>query len=564
MSKIWIIDDDQGIRWVLDKALQKAGMYARTFEDSTSLFAALEHDSPEVLITDIRMSDLSGLDLLKILKQKLPELLVIVMTAYTDLDSTVEAFHSGAFDYIAKPFDINDAVKLIKRACEQVQQSQINIESAAEDHVSPSYGRMMSQSYSKAMQEVFRAIGRLAPSKVTVLITGESGTGKELIARAVHHHGARANKPFVALNAAAIPKDLLEAELFGYERGSFTGASQRRIGRFEEADGGTLFLDEIGDMPLDLQTRLLRVLGEGSFYRIGGTEPVLVDVRIIAATHQPLETRVELGLFREDLFHRLNVIRLRIPPLRERKEDIPRLITHFLKQSAQSLSVPTKTLSYEVMETIQSFDFPGNVRQLENFCHWLTVMTPAQTVTSADLPQELVASLRARIDGGQEVNTNVIHSGELEHLVSMTTDWANKQQAATLSTAMLESHNIANPQNAHVFNQAVSGYIDVSSASSNSTSNQQALITSAANKSNIDRSMTMDWELLLRREVAQRLALHETSIMEDLTHTFEKAVLETTLQFCRGRRVEAATKLGIGRNTVTRKLKELGLKDTKA
>ncbi len=564
MSKIWIIDDDQGIRWVLDKALQKAGMQVRTFEDSASLLAALEHDTPEVLITDIRMPDISGLDLLKLLKQKLPELLVIVMTAYTDLDSTVEAFHSGAFDYIAKPFDINDAVNLIKRACEQVQQTQIETESALEEKSAASYGRMMSQSYSKAMQEVFRAIGRLAPSKVTVLITGESGTGKELIARAVHHHGARANKPFVALNAAAIPKDLLEAELFGYERGSFTGASQRRIGRFEEADGGTLFLDEIGDMPLELQTRLLRVLSEGSFYRIGGTEPVSVDVRIIAATHQPLETRVELGLFREDLFHRLNVIRLRIPPLRERKEDIPRLITHFLKQSAQSLSVPTKTLSYEVMEKIQNFDFPGNVRQLENFCHWLTVMTPAQTVTSADLPPELIASLHARIDGGQEANLKVINPGEFEHLVSLTSDSTTKQQAAALNAAMLDNRHLVNPQNTQVLNQAVNSHIDASSGSSVASSNQHTSIASAANKPGSDRSVSMDWELFLRRDVAQRLALDETAIMDELTRTFEKAVLETTLQFCRGRRVEAATKLGIGRNTVTRKLKELGLKETKA
>ena len=563
MSKIWIIDDDQGIRWVLDKALQKAGMQARTFEDSASLLAALEYESPDVLITDIRMPDISGLELLKILKQKLPELLVIVMTAYTDLDSTVEAFHSGAFDYIAKPFDINDAVNLIKRACEQVQQTQIDSKSALEENSVSSYGRMMSQSYSKAMQEVFRAIGRLAPSKVTVLITGESGTGKELIARAVHHHGARANKPFVALNAAAIPKDLLEAELFGYERGSFTGANQRRIGRFEEADGGTLFLDEIGDMPLELQTRLLRVLSEGSFYRIGGTEPVSVDVRIIAATHQPLETRVELGLFREDLFHRLNVIRLRIPPLRERKEDIPRLITHFLKQSAQSLSVPTKTLSYEVMERIQKFDFPGNVRQLENFCHWLTVMTPAQTVTSADLPQELIASLHARIDGGQEANLRVINPGEFEHLVSSSTDTTTKQQVVAQSAAMLDNRHLANPQNTQVFNQTVSSYIEASSSAPAATGNPQASIASATNKPSSDRSISMDWELLLRRDVAQRLALDETAIMDELMRTFEKAVLETTLQFCRGRRVEAATKLGIGRNTVTRKLKELGLKETK-
>ncbi|MDO5680943.1 MAG: nitrogen regulation protein NR(I) [Pelistega sp.] len=563
MSKIWVIDDDQGIRWVLDKALQKAGLQARTFENSASLLSALEYEKPDVLVTDIRMPDISGLELLALLKQKIPDLLVIVMTAYTDLDSTVQAFQEGAFDYLAKPFDINDAVKLIKRACEQAQQTQQPIEVSQDIAMSPTFARMMSQSYSKAMQEVFRAIGRLAPSKVTVLITGESGTGKELIARAVHQHGSRANKPFVALNAAAIPKDLLEAELFGHERGSFTGASNRRKGRFEEADGGTLFLDEIGDMPLDLQTRLLRVLAEGSFYRIGGVEPVTVDVRIIAATHQPLETRVEQGLFREDLFHRLNVIRLRIPPLRERKEDIPRLITHFLKQSAQSLDVPIKTLSYEVMEIIQSFDFPGNVRQLENFCHWLTVMTPAQIVTTADLPQELLASLRARIDTTNESMTGALATGDSEGLGLSNTDTSTKSHTAPSANAV-DNRSLANPQ---VFNQVLGNYVDTPGLNLGQTGSASTAIGSTnTSKSSADRSTAMDWELLLRRDVAQRLALEDSalmteSLMDDLTRTFERAVLETTLQFCRGRRVDAAAKLGIGRNTVTRKLKELGLKD---
>lgn len=553
MSKIWIIDDDQGIRWVLDKALQKADMQARTFENSASLFAALEHESPDVLVTDIRMPDISGLELLKLVKQKHPHILVIVMTAYTDLDSTVMAFQDGAFDYLAKPFDIKDAVDLIKRACEQAQLSQVKEEEPSFDaDSSPSFGRMMTQSYSKAMQEVFRAIGRLAPSKVTVLITGESGTGKELIARAVHQHGSRAHKPFVALNAAAIPKDLLEAELFGHERGSFTGASQARKGRFEEADGGTLFLDEIGDMPLDLQTRLLRVLAEGSFYRIGGTQPVTVDVRIIAATHQPLETRVEQGTFREDLFHRLNVIRLRIPPLRERKEDIPRLISHFLKQSAQSLGVPVKSLSYEVMEIVQGFDFPGNVRQLENFCHWLTVMTPAQTVTTADLPQELLASLHARIEANPESSSS---HGEAESTNNHTLDSILHQGTAGQTIPSQEARTL---QNAQSFNHVVSSYTAPSSTAHNPVG-----IAPALNKQTLDRSVTggMDWELLLRREVAQRLALEDESIMDDLTRIFERAVLETTLQHCRGRRIDAAAKLGIGRNTVTRKLKELDLKD---
>ena len=558
MSKIWVIDDDQGIRWVLDKALQKAGLQARTFENSADLLSALEYEKPDVLVTDIRMPDISGLELLNIIKQRCANVLVIVMTAYTDLDSTVQAFQEGAFDYLAKPFDINDAVNLIKRACEQAQQSQQPAEINQDISITPSFARMMSQSYSKAMQEVFRAIGRLAPSKVTVLITGESGTGKELIARAVHQHGSRASKPFVALNAAAIPKDLLEAELFGHERGSFTGASNRRKGRFEEADGGTLFLDEIGDMPLDLQTRLLRVLAEGSFYRIGGVEPVTVDVRIIAATHQPLEARVEQGLFREDLFHRLNVIRLRIPPLRERKEDIPRLITHFLKQSAQSLDVPIKTLSYEVMEIIQGFDFPGNVRQLENFCHWLTVMTPAQIVTTADLPQELLASLRARIDNTNELNTGGLPSHDTEALSAQNSDnTAKNYSTPTAATHAVDNRSLANPQ---VFNQVLGNYVDTPSPNVGQSSSSPAASNKAVSE-RVERNMPMDWELLLRRDVAQRLAHEDESLMDDLTRTFERAVLETTLQFCRGRRVDAAAKLGIGRNTVTRKLKELDLKD---
>lgn len=531
MSKIWIIDDDQGIRWVLDKALQKAHLHALTFANAASLLEALEHDCPDVLVTDIRMPDISGLDLLKVVKQKYPQLNVIVMTAYTDLDSTVLAFQEGAFDYLAKPFDINDAVSLIQRACEQVSMNQVEDEMGFDADDSPSFGRMMTQSHSKAMQEVFRAIGRLAPSKVTVLITGESGTGKELIARAVHQHGTRAHKPFVALNAAAIPKDLLEAELFGHERGSFTGASQLRKGRFEEANGGTLFLDEIGDMPLDLQTRLLRVLAEGSFYRIGGTQAVNVDVRIIAATHQPLETRVEQGTFRDDLFHRLNVIRLRIPPLRERKEDIPRLISHFLKQSAQSLGVPIKSLGYEVLEVLQGFDFPGNVRQLENFCHWLTVMSPAQTVTIADLPQELLASLHARIDGG--ANSSVVGQVSESSLNSLTEECSTQTPILTPSIANAVATSQVGLDNTACRSKTLIGQGNV-------TSN--------------------DWEALLRRDVAQRLMLGDESIMNDLTWIFERAVLETTLQFCRGRRVDAANKLGIGRNTVTRKLKDLDTK----
>ncbi|ETD72450.1 chemotaxis protein CheY [Pelistega indica] len=521
MSKIWIIDDDQGIRWVLDKALQRVHLQATTFDTVDSLLTALKTSQPHVLVTDIRMPDMSGLELLKKIKHDYPDIVVIVMTAFTDLDSTVEAFQGGAFDYLPKPFDINDAVSLIQRACEHSQMLNLNKKSMAEsaDIPAPSsadVGKMMTQSHSKSMQEIFRAIGRLAPSKVTVLITGESGSGKELIARAVHEHGNRKNKPFVAINAAAIPKDLLEAELFGHEKGAFTGANQLRKGRFEEADGGTLFLDEIGDMPLDLQTRLLRVLAEGSFYRIGGTQPVHVDVRIIAATHQPLEDRVEQGVFREDLFHRLNVIRLRIPPLRERKDDIPQLARHFLRLSAASLAVPVKQLSNEVLEALCQFDFPGNVRQLENFCHWLTVMSPASLITMDDLPPELLASLSAKVEMGSTTK-----GSQLTH----------------------QTQPLSYEQGSH----SVSPYNNVGKAD-----------ITIAEQGGIQH-FPSDWEELLRLEVQKRLNSDEQSIMDNLNKIFEKAVIETALHYYRGRKIDTANRLGIGRNTVTRKLKELDL-----
>lgn len=521
MSKIWIVDDDQGIRWVLDKALQREELQARFFEKAEDLMQALATDSPDVLLTDIRMGGMSGLELLKKVKDKYPNMVVIVMTAFTDLDSTVTAFQDGAFDYLPKPFDINEAIALIHRACEHSKA--LNYEPSAPevlDKPLPEFKRMMTQSHSKAMQEIFRAIGRLAPSKVTVLITGESGSGKELIARAVHEHGSRANKPFVAINAAAIPKDLLEAELFGHERGAFTGANQLRKGRFEEANGGTLFLDEIGDMPLDLQTRLLRVLAEGSFYRIGGTQAVHVDVRIIAATHQPLEKRVEQGTFREDLFHRLNVIRLRIPPLRERKDDIPQLSQYFLQASAASLGVPVKQLSPEVVDVLKSFDYPGNVRQLENFCHWLTVMSPAAVITLEDLPQELLDSLSSKVG---HANTDF-----------------GAQNGATLAT-----ETQANGAG------SVNGYADLlKSAPSYINSSAQTVSYPAVEQV---------WTESLREEVQRLLAANEGDIMGTLTKSFEKVLLETALDNCQGRKIEAAARLGIGRNTVTRKLKELGM-----
>ncbi|MGO3741870.1 nitrogen regulation protein NR(I) [Kerstersia sp.] len=488
MKSVWIVDDDQAIRWVLEKALARAGIVTRSFPGPERVLQALAQEQPDALVSDIRMPGGDGLGLLGEIKARHPALPVIVMTAYADLESTVSAFQHGAFDYLAKPFDVNDAVALIQRATQDSKRAQPALGEAATLPVDQRV--MMMRSASTAMQEVFRAIGRLAQSRATVLITGESGTGKELIARALHSHGSRAAAPFVALNAAAIPRDLLEAELFGHERGAFTGASQLRRGRFEEADGGTLFLDEIGDMPLELQTRLLRVLAEGSFYRVGGSQPVKVDVRIIAATHQPLEQLVAQGRFREDLFHRLNVIRLRLPPLRERREDIPALTEHFLAQSARTLGVASKTLTHDAMHAFCRFDFPGNVRQLENFCHWLTVMAPGQMVGLEDLPPEISA--------------------------------ARAQQAQQ----RVQGASMAPP---------------VQGGQPGPASDPLAADT---------------WHTGLRQDVRQRLARGEFDIMAVLTRQFEEILLQAALDACRGRRIEAAARLGIGRNTLTRKLKD--------
>ena len=480
MKPVWIVDDDQAIRWVLEKALSRAGMTTRSFVGASDVSIALESELPAALISDIRMPGTDGFSLLKLVKDKYPSLPVIIMTAYSDLDSTVSAFQGGAFDYLAKPFDINEAVALIQRAVREPSPSDgSNLSTTPEQttaSVRPSDKGILTQSSSVAMQEVFRAIGRLAHSNVTVLITGESGSGKELVARALHSHGVRSKGPFVALNTAAIPRDLLEAELFGHERGAFTGANSLRRGRFEEASGGTLFLDEIGDMPFELQTRLLRVLSDGTFYRVGGAQPVSVDVRIIAATHQPLEERVREGKFREDLFHRLNVIRLRLPPLRERLEDIPELARHFLAVCARGLGVPTKRISDQAMQILTQFDFPGNVRQLENFCHWLTVMAPGQTVEVSDLPAEV--------------------------------------RAADL------------PQK----NPHYPGHVSLQT-----------------------------WQQLLAIEANTRLSRSDPEVWSALTRQFERTILQSSLEVCRGRRVEAAARLGMGRNTITRKLRELGM-----
>ncbi|MCX7112382.1 MAG: nitrogen regulation protein NR(I) [Proteobacteria bacterium] len=387
VAQVWVVDDDRSIRWVLEKALQKASIQTRCFPNANLLLEALEEARPDAILTDIRMPGIDGLELLDRLQLKQPDLPIIIMTAHSDLESAVSAFHGGAFEYLPKPFDVDDAVDLVRRACNHGQRNrkgQAKSTPAAPEKTPEIIGE------APAMQEVFRAIARLARSNITVLINGESGTGKELVARALHRHSPRADKPFIALNMAAIPRDLLESELFGHERGAFTGAQARRAGRFEQADGGTLFLDEIGDMPQELQTRLLRVLADGEFFPVGGHATVKVDVRIIAATHQNLENLVHEGRFREDLFHRLNVIRVHIPPLRERRQDIPLLLRHFLQEASTELNVEAKSLLPEVEEVLCMLDWPGNVRQMENTCRWITVMAAGREVHVDDLPPELL------------------------------------------------------------------------------------------------------------------------------------------------------------------------------
>jgi len=383
-AAVWIVDDDRSIRWVLEKALSREGIPFRSFASAQEAAQALQHDQPQVLVSDIRMPGETGLELLASIKARHPRLPVIIMTAYSDLDSAVSAFRGGAFEYLPKPFDVDHAVALIRRASADVPATTAPASGVADD------AEMLGQA--PAMQEVFRAIGRLSHSHATVLVTGESGTGKELVARALHRHSPRASAPFVAINTAAIPKDLLESELFGHERGAFTGAQSARRGRFEQAEGGTLFLDEIGDMPPDLQVRLLRVLSDSEYYRVGGHAPLKANVRIIAATHQNLDERVRQGLFREDLMHRLNVVRLRLPALRERGEDIAPLARHFLRNSARELAVEPKQLTDAALKMLAAFEFPGNVRQLENICHWLTVMAPGQRIDAADLPPDVLSA----------------------------------------------------------------------------------------------------------------------------------------------------------------------------
>jgi two-component system nitrogen regulation response regulator GlnG len=381
--EVWVVDDDESVRWVLEKALRQADMQPRSFERGEHLLDAIEKETPDVLITDVRMPGMDGLALLERLSRICPDLPVIVVTAHSDLENAVAAYQGGAFEYLPKPFDIDEAIELVRKAARQ-HGYVLSRHAKGDTAKIPS---LIGQA--PAMQEVFRSIGRLARSSMTVLITGESGTGKELVARALHQHGPRANKPFVALNTSAIASELLESELFGHERGSFTGADARRIGRFEQADGGTLFLDEIGDMSTALQTRLLRVLAESEFYRVGGQTSVNVDVRVIAATNQDLARAVEEGRFREDLYHRLNVIRINTPPLRQRRQDIPMLLGHYLEDAAQELDVPAKSLNSDAMDILQGYDWPGNVRQLVNATRRMTVTAPGGVIAAIDIPEEL-------------------------------------------------------------------------------------------------------------------------------------------------------------------------------
>ncbi|MDO8250082.1 MAG: nitrogen regulation protein NR(I) [Rhodoferax sp.] len=507
MKPIWIVDDDQSIRFVLEKALLRENLPTRSFTNPRDVLSALDaandENGPQVLVSDIRMPGGSGLDLLEKVKAKYPGLPVIIMTAYSDLDSAVSAFQGGAFEYLPKPFDLPKAVELIRRAVEESQREEVAEERMADTP------EMLGQA--PAMQDVFRAIGRLSQSNVTVMITGESGSGKELVARALHKHSPRANGPFVAINTAAIPKDLLESELFGHERGAFTGAQTMRRGRFEQADGGTLFLDEIGDMPFDLQTRLLRVLSDGHFYRVGGHGAVKTNVRVIAATHQNLEQRVKDGAFREDLFHRLNVIRLRLPALRERKEDVPMLTRHFLQQSAAQLGVEPKRISDAALVWLSNFSFPGNVRQLENICHWVTVMAPAQLIEPKDLPPEVgvTAGGVGASPPPVPISAAAMPEHTAEHLPYVAS--AALPQASPVVVAPLA--------------QAGAG----------------------------------DWELGLEADAIALLATGRHDVWDELTRRFESRLILAALAATRGRRIEAAQKLGIGRNTITRKIQELGL-----
>jgi len=528
MKPIWIVDDDQSIRFVLEKALAREDLPVRSFTNPRDVLTALETDEPQVLVSDIRMPGGSGIDLLSKVKARLPGLPVIIMTAYSDLDSAVSAFQGGAFEYLPKPFDLTKAVELIRRAVDESVREDVSDERLTQ------MPEILGQA--PAMQDVFRAIGRLSQSNVTVLITGESGAGKELVAQALHKHSSRASGPFVAINTAAIPKDLLESELFGHERGAFTGAQTMRRGRFEQADGGTLFLDEIGDMPFDLQTRLLRVLSDGQFYRVGGHHPLKSNVRVIAATHQNLEERVRQGAFREDLFHRLNVIRLRLPPLRERCEDVPTLAKFFLQKSARELGVDAKRISDAALAKLVAFDFPGNVRQLENICHWLTVMAPAQVIEPKDLPPELQGLRSAAVASVESAQPSIgIPAAPAVPVAGATSSLPASSIDFPVTSAV--SDPVSPPS-------SVAWGVPSAAAGAGSTGTA---------------SSSGSWLDDLERDARTRLEAGQTDVWDALTRQFEARLIHTALDITRGRRIEAAQKLGIGRNTITRKIQELGI-----
>jgi two-component system, NtrC family, nitrogen regulation response regulator GlnG len=463
-ARVWVVDDDSSIRWVLERALNQAGIDNTSFADADTLLERLRDDRPDVIISDIRMPGTDGLALLSLLSERHPELPVIITTAHSDLDSAVASYQRGAFEYLPKPFDIDEVVAITERALAQAREKRGEIPTPE----ALSHTEIIGEA--PAMQEVFRAIGRLAHSNITVLINGESGTGKELVARALHRHSPRSSKPFIALNMAAIPKDLMESELFGHEKGAFTGANSKREGRFEQADGGTLFLDEIGDMPAETQTRLLRVLADGEFYRVGGHTPVKADVRIIAATHQDLEELVQTGDFREDLFHRLNVIRIHIPKLSERREDIPRLMQYFFQKAAKELGGEPKVLLPETEQFLTGLDWPGNVRQLENTCRWITVMASGREIHLRDLPPELGKS-PPPVQGAEPT----------------------------------------------------------------------------------------DWRDLLYKWARNELVQGKHHILRQAVPTFERVMIEVALQHSQGRKRDAAELLGWGRNTLTRKMKDLNM-----
>ncbi len=514
MKNVWIVDDDRSIRWVLEKALTREGLPYRSFENARDVQNALDDETPSVLVSDVRMPGESGLSLLKKIKAAHPQVPVIVMTAFSDLDTAVQAFQGGAFEYLPKPFDVDQALALIRRAVAVAEPIPVEETQAS--------GERDMLGKAAAMQDVFRAIGRLSQSHVTVLITGESGTGKELVARALHEHSLRKGKPFIAINTAAIPKDLLESELFGHERGSFTGAQATRQGRFQQAEGGTLFLDEIGDMPSDLQVRLLRVLQDGEYYRVGGQAPMKSNVRIIAATHQNLDERVRQGLFREDLLHRLNVVRLRLPPLRERREDVPLLMKHFLGKSAQTLGGDMKSLTPAAMHVVQNFGFPGNVRQLENICHWITVMAPGNMVDVADLPPEV------RVLSGA--------TAVAEAPAPMAAEYAPAAAAPAYAPAPVYAPAAYAPPAAprHFTPEPPAAAAPTTSASG-------------------------EWQHALAATLASAIQQGEHAPGERLTREFEATMIRAALTQTKGRRIEASEWLGWGRNTLTRKIHELGM-----